>query len=181
MASGWQEDAGDNWKGDKSTLSDVCHKLLQQKITPNEAFKALTLELQKSYDINRGFLALREDRQARFLAVARFTDSGTLKSLSLQIPSINSVFERVAEDGGIYVDNFAELFEGNTIENRLLIGEDTQSFVLRPLKSDGRLVGLLGYSSDVTDAFVTFEDGLLDPVIDCLTSVIVGTSDKVKP
>ena len=181
MIKGWQNPIDESRENGGTSLKEVCHSLLQQETTPQAAFRTLTNALQRQFEINRGFLALREEDQARFLAVARFTDTGALKALSLRIPGINSVFEKVAEDGGLYVENFVQLFEGNTIENRLLIGENTESFVLRPLKNAGRLVGLLGYSSDTTDAFVTFEDGILDPVIDCLVSVIAAQRQKVKP
>jgi len=181
MSSSYQDESESNWSQKDERLPRACAELLRDEVNPETAFKRLTAELQNKHDITRGFLALREAGAARFLAVARFTESGTLKSLSLKVPIVNSLFEKVAEDGGVYINNFAELFDGNTIENRLLIGEGTQSFVLRPLKHDGKLVGLLGYSSDEPDAFVTFEDGLLDPVIECLSVTIAGQTGKVKP
>ena len=59
-----------------------------------------------------------------------------------------------------------KLRDGNLIERRLLLDKETRSFMLRPLKHHGRVIGLLGYSSDNPDAFVTFEEGLLDSVLD---------------
>lgn len=181
MLSDFKDDAPPEWSGHNARLERACTELLRDEVNPETAFKRLTVELQRDHDISRGFLALRESDSARFLAVARFTESGTLKSLSLRVPLINSLFEKVAEDGGMYIDSFAEWFDGNTIEHRLLVGDSTKSFLLRPLKHDTHLIGLIGYSSDHPDAFVTFENGLLDPVIACLSKTIVGQPHKITP
>jgi len=135
-------------------------------IDPQTLFSEFTHRLQDFYEIRKGFLAVREGRNTRFLAIASFNRGRTRRNLSLRLPPTSSLFDRVIEDGRIYTENFATLFDGNTIERQLLVDDSTSSFVLRPLKHDGQVVGLLGYSSDNPNAFVTFEEGLLDPIID---------------
>jgi hypothetical protein len=131
-------------------------------------FSEFTRLLEAEFEIRKGFLAIREGDETRFMAVATFIKGRTRKNLSLRVPSMPSLFEQVSESGEIYSDSFAELFDGNLIERRLLIDDDTVSFMLRPLKHDGKLVGLIGYSSDVPNAFVVFEEGLLNPAFDHL-------------
>jgi|GEM_PF-1943739 len=133
---------------------------------PRAVFSDFTKELQRVYDISKGFLALREGDMTRFLAVATFSHGTVRKNLSLRLPLAPSLFERVAENGQLYTENFAELCDGNLIERRLLLDDSTRAFMLRPLKSDGRVIALLGYSSENPDAFVTFEEGLIDPALD---------------
>ncbi|RKX24746.1 MAG: hypothetical protein DRP45_07520 [Candidatus Zixiibacteriota bacterium] len=153
-------------------LVEELESVLVDNAEPREMFLEFTRHLEREYDIAKGLLVLKENDKTRFLAVASWNHGKTRKNLSLLLPSTGSLFEKVAEQGQIYTDNFAELYDGNQMEKRLLLDDYTQSFMLRPLKHDATIVGLLGYSSENTDAFVTFEEGLLDPVIDHFAAVI---------
>lgn len=135
---------------------------------PRVMFSEFSRLLESEFEIRKGFLALREGDQTRFLAVASWKQDGARRNLSLRLPKGPSLFEKVAESGQIYSENFAELFDGNLIERRLLLDDDTVSFMLRPLKRDGRVVALLGYSSDVPDAFETIQEGMIDAAFDRL-------------
>jgi len=148
---------------------DIISKLIEslsKAENPRDAFSILTDSLLDVYDIRKGFLALREYEQFRFLAIALFSNGKVKKNLSLKLPQTSSLFEKVAESGHIYSENFAELYDGNLIEKQLLLDDYSRSFMLRPLKFEGEVVALLGYSSENPDAFVTFEEGLFDPVLD---------------
>lgn len=147
---------------------------LDEPVDVATLFVDLSGELELRYDIRKGFIALRDGEFTRFLAIARFKAGGTCKKLSLKLPADDSLFERVAEDGSPFSDNYAELFDGNHIEKRLLIDDDTVSYLLRPLKYDGTVVGLIGYSSDQPGTFVTLEEGEFDPFFDLL-GAIIGT------
>ena len=147
-------------------IADRMSELMVVCREPREVFTEFTRELTRVYDIGKGFLAVREGGMTRFLAMASWSRGRYHKNLSLKLPTTNSLFEKVAEHGQIYTENFAELRDGNLIERRLLLDKETRSFMLRPLKHHGRVIGLLGYSSDNPDAFVTFEEGLLDSVLD---------------
>ncbi len=140
--------------------------ILSSHSDPRDIFSEFTKSLEQVYDINKGMLALMEGDQARFLAVATFSRGNVRKNLSLRLPLNTSLFHKVAEHGQMYADNFAELYDGNLIEKRLLLDDDTEAFMLRPLKFEGRVVAMLGYSSENPDAFATFDEGLLDPAID---------------
>jgi len=140
--------------------------VLRKKSDPRAVFNGLSRSLLQEFDIKKGFLALREGDQTRFLAVASWKEGRTRKNLSLRLPNISSLFEKVAESGQIYSENFAALFDGNYMERQLLLDDDTASFMLRPLKHDAKVVALIGYSSEVSEAFVAFEEGLLDPIFD---------------
>jgi len=147
-------------------LTDRLGEVLARCDNPRDVFLEFTRLLQAEYDIRKGLLALRDGALSRFLAVATWNQGKIRRNLSLKLPSGNSLFEKVAEHGQIYSDNFAELFDGNLIERQLLLDADTRSFMLRPLKCDGQVAGLLGYSSNNPDAFVMFEEGLIDPILD---------------
>jgi hypothetical protein len=160
---------------DPSAIQRVLTELnqsLQGIEDPRSAFAQFSHLLESLLDIRKGFLALREGDQTRFLAIAGWKKDGPPRSLSLRLPQAPSFFEKVAEDGRLYSERVAEFFDGNTIERRLLFDDDTISIMLRPLKHDGQLVGLLGYSSDIADAFVTAETGALDPVFEQLAKIL---------
>jgi GAF domain-containing protein len=158
--------------GQVKRLVDSLERTLVKNTDPRIIFAEFTRALQREYDIKKGFLALKEGSRTRLLAVATWNRGQARKNLSLRLPSSSSLFDKVTEDGRIYTESFAELFDGNMIERRLLIDDDTQSFMLRPLIFDGHVVALLGYSSDSPHAFVTFEEGQLDPLIDRLAEAI---------
>ena len=167
----------DRLSGDKATgrwarLTAQIDETLSAAADPRTAFSEFSRLVESAFTIRKGFLALREENQTRFLAIASWKKGGERRSLSLLLPQTASLFERVAETGQIYSEAFAEFFDGNRIERSLLFDHDTVSFMLRPLKHDARVVGLIGYSSDLPDAFVTIEDGRLDPAFDRLAAFL---------
>ncbi len=138
----------------------------------SEVFHALTDRLRKEYDIDKGVLVLRNDEGRQLAAVSTWHHGIARDGLRLNLPVDASLFEKVAEQGHIYTEDFCESFSGNFFERKLLLDDDSRSFVLQPLKSDGRVLGLLGYSSRKPMAFVTFEEGALDDICDRLGAII---------
>ncbi|MCP4684620.1 MAG: hypothetical protein GY867_04135 [bacterium] len=147
-------------------------ELLASVDDPREVFFEFSRILEQGFPIRKGLLALRGKNETRFLAVASWGTEKGRRNLSLRLPTVSSLFEKVAEDGRGYVDNSAVLFDGNQIERRLLLAEDTQSFVLRPVKYDGCIVALLGYSSDRADAFAALEESVLNQVMESFGELI---------
>jgi hypothetical protein len=158
--------------GKWAQLTAQVDEILSAATDARTAFSEFSRLMESTFDVCKGFLALREENQTRFLAVASWKKGGERRSLSLLLPQTASLFEKVAETGQIYSETFAEFFDGNRIERSLLFDDDTVSFMLRPLKHETRVVGLIGYSSDVPDAFVTIEDGQLDPAFDRLAALL---------
>jgi len=147
-------------------------EVLARGSDPRELFYEFTRVLEQTFPIRKGLLALREPNHTRFLAVASWRAGKVRKNLSLRLPTVSSLFEKVAEDGRIYRESFAAFFDGNLLERRLLLDDETQSFVLRPIKYEGRVVALLGYSSDNADAFASLEENPLDAVIEMFGELI---------
>jgi len=124
----------------------------------SELFIKLTQDLQRSFAISKGLLVIRENDTTQFIATASFSERKTRKNLSLRIPSVS--------------ENCSEFFSGNSFERNLLMDDNSRSFILQPLKYEGQVVGILGYSSDEVSAFTVFETGLLDTVAGLLASRI---------
>ena len=144
----------------------------------SELFIKLTQDLQASFAISKGLLVIRENDTTQFIATASFSERKTRKNLSLRIPSVSSLFEKVAEGGTLYSENCSEFFSGNSFERNLLMDNNSRSFILQPLKYEGQVVGILGYSSDEVSAFTVFETGLLDTVAGLLASRISSKHPK---
>jgi len=164
--------SGDKAAGRWARLTAQIDEVLSEATDPRTAFSEFSRLMESTFDVRKGFLALREENQTRFLAIASWKKGGERRSLSLRLPQSPSLFEKVAQTGQIYSETFAEFFDGNRIERSLLFDDDTISFMLRPLKHEARVVGLIGYSSDIPDAFVTIEDGHLDPAFDRLATFL---------
>ena len=165
----WENDMDRQEQGFTEAVDRIAadlDQILSDRPDPRTMFNGLSRSLLQEFEIKKGFLALREDDQTRFLAVAAWKEDKTRKNLSLRLPNISSLFEKVAESGQIYSENFAALFDGNYMERQLLIDDDTASFMLRPLKYEAKVVALIGYSSEASEAFMAFEEGMLDSVFD---------------
>ena len=144
----------------------------------SEIFIGLTRILQRSHAITKGVPVIYEPDGTRFVAAATWNNGRTRKNLSIKLPHVFSLFKNIAEDGRFYMDNFCRIFEGNSFERNLLLDSDSQSFAVQPLKYEGRVLGLLGYSSDQPMAFTTFENGFLDEVARQLACRISKTTVK---
>lgn len=68
-------------------------------------------------------------------------------------PSESSLFEKVISTGKSYQSNNCSDFEGNFFEKKLLLNEQSNSFLLQPLKVNDQVVALIGYSSCEPDIF----------------------------
>jgi len=138
----------------------------------SEVFFELTRYLNRDFEINKGVLVLRQERPRKLAAVSTWSNGLGRDGLALNLPCDSSLFEQVAENGQVYTENYCGAFSGNFFERKLLLGENSRSFVLQPLKSNGSVVGLLGYSSESATAFTMFEEGTLDGVAEVFGSVI---------
>lgn len=122
-----------------------------------QEFVEMTKGLQVRFPIRRGVLVLSGETGTGFTAVAAWHNGAVRKNLRLRVPERSSLLKMVAEDGRLFVDESYGCFSGNDFEKRLLIDDDTASFVIQPLKYHGHLVGLIGYSSDDPTGFASFE------------------------
>lgn len=138
----------------------------------SEAFHTLTDHLRRDYNIDKGVLVLRHNEGRQLAAVSTWHKGSVRDGLRLNLPVEASLFEQVARQGHVYTEDYCDSFSGNFFERKLLLDDDSRSFVLQPLKSDGRVLGLLGYSSREPMAFVTFEEGALDTISARLGSII---------
>lgn len=127
-----------------------------------ELFFELTRELRKKYAINKGVLVVRRDDTRGLAAVSTWFNGTRRDGLTVNLPAESSLFEKVAEDGRVYTEDFCDSFSGNFFERKLLLEDQSRSFVVQPLKSEGEVVGLLGYSSEEPTAFAMFDEGEFD-------------------
>jgi len=146
--------------------------LLDKEVELVDIFFELTRYLKSHFYINRGVLVLRDPDTERLAAVSTWHNGNTRDGLAINLPSESSLFVRVVEGGRVYTEDFCETFSGNFFERKLLLDESSQSFVLNPLRHEGKVVGLLGYSSEEPTAFSVFEEGILEHVTGGLAQVI---------
>jgi transcriptional regulator with GAF, ATPase, and Fis domain len=175
-----------SWRPDNEQFDEQDHRpglnqisfRFDPKAGLSDIFLELTRQLQEVFEINRGLLAIRESGSTQFLATATFSQRKTRKNLSLRIPEESSLFGKVAEQREIYADEFFDLFSGNSIEQKLLVDDDTRSYVVLPIKRDGEVVGLLGYSSETPLAFAALEQAGIERLTQPLADLI-HRRDKV--
>jgi len=169
----WHEEHyEDNAGSELARVMDNLATALTDRQDPRDIFSVFTRHLEKVYAIKRGFLAIRDGDLTRFTAVASWRQGHERRNLSLALPQRGSLLQKVAEDGQVYAETFAQLYDGNMIERRLLMDDDTQAFMLRPLKHAGRVVAMLAYASDDENAFAAFNESVIDPLIDRFAEAI---------
>lgn len=141
-------------------------------------FAGLTRRLAQQYPIDKGVLVLRDHEASELSAISTWHDGVVRDGLRLNLPSQESLFEKVAEDGRVYTEDFCESFSGNFFERKLLLDDDSRCFVVQPLISEGRVKGLLGYSSRRPSAFAMFADGALDDIAERFGELIESSQDR---
>ena len=166
--------AGGEIREDSARASEF---VVRPEVELAEAFGGLTRQLRRRYPIDKGVLVLR-DQHCRLAAISTYNQGLVREGLTLNLPSGVSLFEKVAEDGRVYTEEFVGSFSGNFFERKLLLDDDSRCFVVQPLKSDGRVMGLLGYSSRCEGAFVTFDEGALDEIAGRFGSMIEGALNR---
>jgi len=164
---------------DKSTSTVLATSLLSDfrsslngDTGPSGAFFELTKRLASRFSINKAVLLLRADAEAPFAAVSTWNNGQIREGLSIRLPSESSLFEIVAGQGSVYTENFCNGFSGNFFERKLLLEDDSRSFVIQPLKHDGNVIGLLGFSSGEPTAFTMFEEGMVEPIFNEFAQII---------
>ena len=126
-----------------------------------EIFHDLIRRLRVRFPIDRAVLILGNRTQTEYHATAEFENGRCRKNLSIRLPGESSLIRQVAEGGCLYTESFCAFFSGNELEKKLLMDAKAQAFALVPLKSEGRVVGLIGFSSHDPHAFSLFEEGVL--------------------
>ncbi len=134
---------------------------LPQKANISEIFCEITRRLLVNFDINKGVLVVRNQSENSFLAISTWNNGEFLDGLSISLPTAPSLFEQVANDGNVFSDSYAGIFSGNFFEKKLLLDHNSRSYVLHPLKHEGIIIGMIGYSSEEDLAFSVFEEGVL--------------------
>ena len=142
----------------------------QQEIDLSDRFSELTRQLLCKFDIKKGVLVVRRPVDEQLAAISTWQSGVTRDGLTITLPTDTSLFDRVAKQGQTYAEDFCDSFSGNFFERRLLLDDDSRSFVVHPLKHEGKVVGLVAFSSHEPTAFAMFEEG----DIDHLTRIFAG-------
>lgn len=132
---------------------------------PSELFFDIIDSLKERYTLNKCVLILKRGQEP-LSAISTWSNGLRQEGLTLNLPHKESLFEKALEDGRLYTENFNGLFSGNFFERKLLLDDQSRSFALRPLKSDGRVVGMVGFSSTNPTAFALMEDGDSADILD---------------
>ncbi|MFQ5499214.1 MAG: GAF domain-containing protein [Candidatus Zixiibacteriota bacterium] len=156
--------------GDK--LYNVLVSALSQSETDSELFLEYTRALQNQFNISQGVLVLVDPVDNKLAAVSTIHNGSLRDGLRIRLPAESSLFSQVVDQSSIYNEEFVDTFSGNFFERKLLLDEDSRSFVLQPLKHDARVVGLVGFSSQQPAAFAMFEEGDIDRAAELLAKYL---------
>ncbi len=159
------------------TIKDL-NQVFEQESDPAEIFFEITNHLKDKYKIGKGVLVLKQE-DSSLSAISTWANGQKRDGLSLILPPSKSLFEKVIEDGNLYTESFSNSFSGNFFERKLLLEPLTQSFALSPLKFEGEVIGLVGFSSQNPTAFAMLEEGDADALLDRFASKLVKKKKTV--
>ncbi|MBN2225904.1 MAG: hypothetical protein JW763_00920 [candidate division Zixibacteria bacterium] len=152
-------------------VRSVASIFVKQRNLP-KLFFSVTKKLGKFFSISGALLIVHSSRDNRLKVIATRKESRALDGLALTLPSQKSLFYTVYNNGEPYVKNYPEDFEGNFIEQKLLLDDDTKSLVICPTMHNGFPNGLVCFTSPVPYAFVMFEKGFLQEIMEQFGSVL---------
>ncbi len=161
------------------TGADSSRAVVRPEAELSASFTGLTRRLACQYPIDKGVLILRDSGSSELSAISTWRDGVVRDGLKLNLPSDGSLFEKVAEDGRVYAEDFCGSFSGNFFERKLLLDNDSRCFVIQPLIFEGKVNGLLGYSSRRPSAFAMFAEGALDDIAERFGELIDSTLDRI--
>ena len=153
---------------------------IPQDANISEIFCELTRRLEVKFDINKGVLVVRNQNENTFLAISTWNNGDFLDGLAISLPTEPSLFEQVAADGHLFSDSYVGIFSGNFFEKKLLLDDNSKSYLLHPLKHEGRIVGMIGYSSEEELAFSVFEEGILSDISAKFAKIINDKSHDIR-
>jgi len=134
-------------------------------------FGNLTDRLNSKYPINKGVLLLRLAK-GEPLTVISLWEKGELKDgLLIKLPAKSSLFEQVIAHNQAYIEDFSASFSGNFFEKKLLLNEESKTFVLQPLRFQNNIFGLIGFSSETPLVFTVFEESQTQQLISSFAEI----------
>ena len=145
---------------------------IPQNAKISEIFCEITRRLEVKFNICKGVLVVRNQNENAFLAISTWNKGEFLDGLAISLPTTPSLFEQIAMDGNVYSDTYGGIFSGNFFEKKLLLNDNSKSYVLHPLKHEGEITGMIGYSSEEEMAFSLFEEGVLQDVTSRFAKII---------
>ena len=152
-------------------IRSVASIFAKQRNLP-KLFFSVTKKLGKFFSISGALLIVHSSRDNRLKVIATRKESRALDGLALTLPPQHSLFYTVYKDGEPYIKNYPEDFEGNFIEQKLLLDDDTKSMVICPTVHNGFPNGLICFTSPVPYAFVMFENGFLQEIMEQFGTVL---------
>jgi hypothetical protein len=129
-------------------------------------FFSLIKKLGKFFSISKAVLVVRSPEDNALKVIALKSRHHARHGLALTLPKRDSLLHRVFKSREVYSASYPGGFEGNFIEKKLLLEDDTGSVAICPVSVNGTMQGLLCLTSPVVYAFSMFEEGFLDGVLE---------------
>jgi len=141
-------------------------------IKVSELFFDFTEWYRGQYNISKSVLVLKSMSDYSLSAVSTWENGAKRDGLTIRLPLEHSLFEKVINEGKTYLSQLSDDFTGNFFEKKLLMNENTRSFVLQPLKCKDDVIGLIGFSSESSDIFNEEKQSLFEETSVKLAEVI---------
>lgn len=156
-------------QNDKAISQEVLQSIKAVLSKPGDIYKLFflfTKKLNKFFTISQSSLIVHSKQDGKLKVIAMKGEKGARKGLALTLPENNSLLYKVFADDHFYVQHHPENFDGNFIEEKILKIDTTQSLAILPISRNGTKSGLLCLCSPKLNAFASFENGLMDEILE---------------
>ena len=100
-------------------------------------------------------------------------EKGARKGLMLTLPEEKSLLYRVFAENRFYIQHDPQKFDCNFIEQKILKDDTAQSLAILPIGLNGKKYGLVCLSSPDQNAFISFENGQLDEILEDFSNNLI--------
>ncbi len=143
---------------------------------PSDIYKlffSFTKKLNRFFPISQSSLIVFSKQDNKLKVIAMKGEKGARKGLTLTLPETNSLLYKVFADGNFYIQHHLQEFNGNFIEEKIIKDNAAQSLAVLPISQNGSSYGLICLSSPNEDAFISFENGLMDEILENFSKNVI--------
>jgi hypothetical protein len=127
-----------------------------------DLFKSLIRKLDKFFAIHKASYSIFDGKKQMVRVPVVYQRGETRSGIVISLAANKSLMRKVLRGANVYTEDFPKLMEGDLVERRILLLEDTSSLAIVPLRIDSIEVGTLNLASPAPFAFSIISSRLLD-------------------
>ena len=169
-----------NKNGNLQSILQSIKAVLSKPSDIYKLFFLFTKKLNKFFPVSQSSLILYSEQESKLKVIAMKGDKGARKGLKLTLPKEKSLLYRVFTENRFYIQHHPQKCDCNFIENKIFKDDTAQSLAILPINQNGAGYGLICLSSPDQNAFISFENGLMDEILEDFSKNLIKRIPTIK-